>query len=110
MIAQAINQKEYRRLEKLEALALRGEGGERETAQRKYNELKKKLDSEASGIYEPAAGDDFKTQLLKEQIRLNMDGCKTCLWGRGTNGKACGMCDTQREISRLKMELEAVMQ
>jgi len=90
----------------LEALALRGEGGEKETARRKYNELKQKLDGEAAAMFKPSSGDDFKTQLLKEQIRLNMEGCNTCTWGKASKGKACDICDTAQEIDRLKAELE----
>lgn len=90
----------------MEALALRGEGGEKETARRKYNELKQKLDGEAAAMFKPSSGDDFKTQLLKEQIRLNMEGCNTCTWGKASKGKACDICDTAKEIERLRIELE----
>lgn len=103
-MAQVLNQKEYRRLEKLEALALRGEGGEKETAQKKYDELRRKLDDEATAAFKPNAGDDFETQLIKEQIMLNMEGCKTCAYGRA-NGAWCTACDTMKEVERLKDKL-----
>ena len=33
-------------------------GGEKETARRKYNELKQKLDGEAAAMFKPSSGDD----------------------------------------------------
>lgn len=103
-MTQAINQKEYRRLEKLEALALRGEGGEKETAQRKYDELRRKLDDEAFGCLKFNEKDSFEVKLAKENIKLLLEGCKTCAYGRA-NGAWCAACDTTAEVERLKGKL-----
>ena len=104
MMTQAINQKEYRRLEKLEALARCGVGGEKETAKRKYEELRRKLDDEAFACLKFDENDSFEDRLTKENINLLLEGCKTCAYGRANNAW-CAACDTTEEVERLKGKL-----
>lgn len=113
------------KLVKVKALAERGEGGEKETAQRMYEALKRRYeitDAEANGAAVETAdisdidqrslrkyrGISFALAAVASTLTQENEICKGCPYAN--NDKQCGECSTYWNIRDLQVEFETMQQ
>lgn len=97
-----------RKLKALKTLAERGVGGEKETAKRLYEELKKKY-----GIGEAAAKEEtdsdfvismFYMGMMGFSLQQELDNCKECPCQNGQ--EICEQCGTYENIKEICRRME----
>jgi hypothetical protein len=113
------------KLKKIKALAERGEGGEKETAKRMYEALKRRYeitDTEANGVAVETAdisdidlrslrqyrGISFAMAAVVSTLAQENEICKDCPYAN--NAEQCGECSTYWNIRDLQVEFETMQQ
>ena len=101
-----------RKLKALEALAERGVGGEKDTAKRLYEELKKKY-----GLQEETAREEtgsgtvtsmFYMGMMGFTLQQELENCNGCLYQNGQ--EICGQCGTYENIKEICRRMEEAKQ
>lgn len=101
-----------RKLKALKALAERGVGGEKETAKRLYQELKKKY-----GVHEETATTEtdsdcvismFYMGMMGFTLQQEMENCNECPYQNGQ--EICEQCGTYENIKEICRRMEEARQ
>lgn len=95
--------KAEKKLKALKALAERGVGGEKETAKRLYEELKKKY-----GVEEETASDSvismFYMGMMGFTLQQEFENCNECPYQNGQ--EICEQCGTYENIKEICRRME----
>lgn len=101
-----------RRLAAVKALAERGVGGEKETAKRLYEELKKKYDLQEETAREEAGSDTvismFYMGMMDFTLQQELENCNECPYQNGQ--EICEQCGTYENIKEICRRMEEAKQ
>lgn len=101
-----------RKLKALKALAERGVGGEKETAKRLYEELKKKYGAEEETAREEAGRDTvismFYMGMMGFTLQQEVENCNECPYQNGQ--EICEQCGTYENIKEICRRMEEAKQ
>lgn len=101
-----------RKLKALKALAERGVGGEKETAKRLYEELKKKYGAEEETAREEAGSDTvismFYMGMMGFTLQQEFENCNECPYQNGQ--EICEQCGTYENIKEICRRMEEAKQ
>jgi hypothetical protein len=101
-----------RKLKALKALAERGVGGEKETAKRLYEELKKKYGLEEETAKEEADSDYiismFYMNMMDFTLQQELENCNECQYQNGQT--ICEQCGTYENIKEICRRMEEAKQ
>ncbi len=101
-------EKAEKKLKALKALAERGAGGEKETAKRLYEELKKKYGVEEETAKEEADSDSvismFYMGMMGFTLQQELENCNECPYQNGQ--EICEQCGTYENIKEICRRME----
>lgn len=101
-----------RKLKALKALAERGVGGEKETAKRLYEELKKKYDLQKETAREETGSDTvismFYMGMMGFTLQQELENCNECPYQNGQ--EICEQCGTYANIKEICRRIEEAKQ
>lgn len=101
-----------RKLKALKALAERGVGGEKETAKRLYEELKKKYEMSEEVAAEEKDSDCvismFYMGMMGFTLQQELENCNECPYQNGQ--EICGQCGTYDNIKEICRRMEEARQ
>jgi len=101
-----------RKLKALKALAERGVGGEKETAKRLYEELKKKYGAEEETAREEMGSDTvismFYMGMMGFTLQQELENCNECPYQNGQ--EMCEQCGTYENIKEICRRIEEAKQ
>lgn len=101
-----------RKLKALKALAERGVGGEKETAKRLYEELKKKYDLQEETAREETGSDTvismFYMGMMGFTLQQELENCNECPYQNGQ--EICEQCGTYENIKEICRRIEEAKQ
>lgn len=101
-----------RKLKVLKALAERGVGGEKETAKRFYEQLKKKYDLQEETVREEAGSDTvismFYIGMMGFTLQQELENCNECPCQNGQ--EICEQCGTYENIKEICRRMEEAKQ
>jgi len=101
-----------RKLKALKALSERGVGGEKETAKRLYEELKKKYGAEEETAREEAGSDTvismFYMGMMGFTLQQELENCNECPYQNGQ--EICEQCGTYENIKEICRRMEEARQ
>lgn len=101
-----------RKLKALKALAERGVGGEKETAKRLYEELKKKYDLQEEKAREETGSDTiismFYMDMMGFTLQQELENCNECPYQNGQ--EICEQCGTYENIKEICRRMEEAKQ
>lgn len=101
-----------RKLKALKALAERGVGGEKETAKRLYEELKKKYGAEEETAREETGSDIvismFYMGMMGFTLQQELENCNECPYQNGQ--EICEQCGTYENIKEICRRIEEAKQ
>jgi len=101
-------EKAEKKLKALKALAERGVGGEKETAKRLYEELKKKYGVEEETAKEETASDSvismFYMGMMGFTLQQELENCNECPYQNGQ--EICEQCGTYENIKEICRRME----
>jgi len=101
-----------RKLKALKALAERGVGGEKETAKRLYEELKKKYDVQEEAARGETDSDCvismFYMSMMGFALQQELENCNECPYQNGQ--EVCEQCGTYENIKKICRRMEKARQ
>ncbi len=101
-----------RKLKALKALSERGVGGEKETAKRLYEELKKKYGAEEETEREETGSDTvismFYMGMMGFTLQQELENCNECPYQNGQ--EICEQCGTYENIKEICRRIEEAKQ